>query len=113
METKRQQKISKLLMKELSEIFQREIKAKSNVMISVTKVNVTTDMSYARVYLSIFGPKMEDKKKVVEEVNGMSKGIRKFLGDRVRHQLRIIPELQFFEDDSLDYIENIDHLLKD
>ena len=113
METKRQQKISKLLMKELSEIFQREIKANCNVMISVTKVNVTTDMSYARVYLSIFGPKMEDKKKVVEEVNGMSKGIRKFLGDRVRHQLRIIPELQFFEDDSLDYIENIDHLLKD
>ncbi|MBO5956596.1 MAG: 30S ribosome-binding factor RbfA [Bacteroidales bacterium] len=113
METKRQQKISKLLMKELSEIFQREIKSNGNVMISVTKVNVTTDMSYARVYLSIFGPKMEDKKKVVEEVNGMSKGIRKFLGDRVRHQLRIIPELQFFEDDSLDYIENIDHLLKD
>ena len=113
MDTKRQQKISKLLMKELSEIFQREIKSNGNVMISVTKVNVTTDMSYARVYLSIFGPKMEDKKKVVEEVNGMSKGIRKFLGDRVRHQLRIIPELQFFEDDSLDYIENIDHLLKD
>ncbi|MBQ5689264.1 MAG: 30S ribosome-binding factor RbfA [Bacteroidales bacterium] len=113
METKRQQKISKLLMKELSEIFQREIKSNGNVMISVTKVNVTTDMSYARVYLSIFGPKMEDKKKVVEEVNGMSKGIRKFLGDRVRHQLRIIPELQFFGDDSLDYIENIDHLLKD
>ena len=113
METKRQQKISKLLMKELSEIFQREIKSNGNVMISVTKVNVTTDMSYARVYLSIFGPKMEDKKKVVEEVNRMSKGIRKFLGDRVRHQLRIIPELQFFEDDSLDYIENIDHLLKD
>ena len=52
-------------------------------------------------------------KKVVEEVNGMKYGIRKFLGDRVRHQLRIIPELQFFEDDSLDYIENIDHLLKD
>ena len=100
-------------MKELSEIFQREIKANGNVMISVTKVNVTTDMSYARVYLSIIGPKMEDKKKVVEEVNGISKGIRKMLGDRVRHQLRIIPELQFFEDDSLDYIENIDHLLKD
>ena len=113
METKRQQKISKLLMKELSEIFQREIKSKGNVMISVTKVNVTTDMSYARIYLSIFGPKQEDKKKVVEEVNGMSRGIRKFLGERVRHQLRIIPELQFFEDDSLDYIENIDHLLKD
>lgn len=113
METKRQQKISKLLMKELSEIFQREIKANGNVMISVTKVNVTTDMSYARVYLSIFGPAQEEKKKVVAEVNEMSKGLRKMLGDRVRHQLRIIPELQFFEDDSLDYIENIDHLLKD
>ena len=113
METKRQQKISKLLMKELSEIFQREIKANGNVMISVTKVNVTTDMSYARVYLSIFGPAQEEKKKVVAEVNGMSKSLRKMLGDRVRHQLRIIPELQFFEDDSLDYIENIDHLLKD
>ena len=113
METKRQQKISKLLMKELSEIFQREIKANGNVMISVTKVNVTTDMSYARVYLSIFGPAQDEKKKVVAEVNEMSKGLRKMLGDRVRHQLRIIPELQFFEDDSLDYIENIDHLLKD
>lgn len=100
-------------MKELSEIFQREIKANGNVMISVTKVNVTTDMSYARVYLSIFGPAQEEKKKVVAEVNEMSKGLRKMLGDRVRHQLRIIPELQFFEDDSLDYIENIDHLLKD
>ncbi len=100
-------------MKELSEIFQREIKANGNVMISVTKVNVTTDMSYARVYLSIFGPAQEEKKKVVAEVNGMSKSLRKMLGDRVRHQLRIIPELQFFEDDSLDYIENIDHLLKD
>ena len=97
----------------MSEIFQREIKANGNVMISVTKVNVTTDMSYARVYLSIFGPAQEEKKKVVAEVNEMSKGLRKMLGDRVRHQLRIIPELQFFEDDSLDYIENIDHLLKD
>ena len=57
--------------------------------------------------------KNEEKKKVVEEVKGMSRGIRKMLGDRVRYQLRIIPELQFFEDDSLDYIENIDHLLKD
>lgn len=113
METKRQQKISKLILKELSEIFQREIRTRNNVMITVTKVNVTTDMSYARIYLSIFGPKQEDKKKVVEEVRGMSKNIRRMLGERVRFQLRIIPELQFFEDDSLDYIENIDNLLKE
>lgn len=113
METTRQQKISKLILKELSEIFQREIKTNGVVMITVTKVNVTTDLSYARVHLSVFGPNKEAKKAVVAEVNNMTKSIRKMLGDRVRHQLRIIPELQFFEDDSLDYIERIDSLLKD
>ncbi|MCQ2313729.1 MAG: 30S ribosome-binding factor RbfA [Bacteroidales bacterium] len=111
METKRQQKISKLIQKELSEIFQREIKTQG-VMLTVTKVSITTDMAYARVYLSVFGPEQENKKKVVEEVNGMSRNIRRLLGDRVRFQLRVIPELQFFEDDSLDYIAKIDDLLK-
>ena len=112
METKRQQKISKLIQKELSEIFQREIKTQGNIMITVTKVNVTTDMSYARVYLSVFGPDHEAKAAVVKEVNCMSRNIRGMLGERIRFQLRVIPELQFFEDDSLDYIENIDTLLK-
>lgn len=81
-------------------------------MLTVTKVSITTDMAYARVYLSVFGPEQENKKKVVEEVNGMSRNIRRLLGDRVRFQLRVIPELQFFEDDSLDYIAKIDDLLK-
>lgn len=112
METKRQQKISKLIQKELGEIFQREIRTNGNVMITVTKVNVTTDMSYARVYLSVFGPSHEAKAGVVKEVNEMSRHLRGLLGGRVGKQLRIIPELQFFEDDSLDYIENIDNLLK-
>ena len=112
METKRQQKISKLLLKELSEIFQKDIKT-NNVMISVTKVNVTNDLSYANVYLSIFGPDIEEKGKVVKEVNGMTKNIRRLLGDRIRFQMRVVPELRFFEDDSLDYIENIDNLLKE
>ena len=113
METTRQQKISKLILKELSDIFQREIKTHGGIMITVTKVNVTTDLSYARVYLSIFGPEKDVKKNVVAEVNKMTKSIRKMLGDRVRHQLRIIPELQFYEDDSLDYIERIDSTLKE
>lgn len=112
METKRQQKISKLIQKELGEIFQREIKTQRNVMITVTKVNVTTDMSYARVYLSIFGPSHESKASVVKEVNELNRYLRGLLGNRVGQQLRIIPELQFFEDDSLDYIENIDNLLR-
>ena len=112
MESKRQQKINKLLQKELGEIFQRDIKTKSSVMITVTRVAVTSDMSYARIHLSIFGPTTEQKQGVVDEVNSMSRSIRGLLGDRVRHQLRIIPELQFFEDDSLDYIAKIDDLLK-
>lgn len=112
METKRQQKISKLIQKELSEIFRKDIKTQGNIMITVTKVNVTTDLSYARVYLSIFGPLQENKSLVVKEVNETSRNIRRLLGDRIRFQIRIIPELQFFEDDSLDYIENIDNLLK-
>lgn len=112
METKRQQKISKLIQKELSEIFQREIKTRNGLMITVTKVNVTTDLSYARVYLSIFGPNREAKGDVVKEVNEMGRNIRRLLGERIRFQIRVIPELQFFEDDSLDYIENIDNLLK-
>ena len=112
METKRQQKIAKLIQKELSEIFQREIKPQGGIMITVTKVNVTSDMSYARVYLSVFAPDREAKTAVVKEVNAMSRNIRGMLGDRIRFQIRVIPELQFFEDDSLDYIENIDNLLK-
>ena len=112
METKRQQKIAKLIQKELSEIFQREIKTQGNIMITVTKVNVTSDMSYARVYLSVFGPDREAKTAVVKEVNAMTKALRGKLGDRIKMQVRVIPELQFFEDDSLDYIENIDNLLK-
>ena len=112
METKRQQKIAKLIQKELSEIFQREIRTQGNIMMTVTKVNVTSDMSYARVYLSVFGPDREAKTAVVKEVNAMTKSIRGKLGDRIKMQVRVIPELQFFEDDSLDYIENIDNLLK-
>lgn len=110
MEEKRHEKINKLILKELGEIFQKELKpAVPSLMITVTHVNVTPDLAYAKVYLSIFG--VSDKKKVVEEVGQNAKAIRGLLGNRVRHQMRVIPELRFFEDDSLDYIENIDNLL--
>ena len=109
MESKRQQKINTLILRELSDIMHKEIKPVGGIMITITKVSVTTDLSYARVRLSIFGT--DKKKDVVAEVNKMSRELRYLLGERVRHQLRIIPELQFFEDDSLDYIENITNLL--
>ena len=110
MEGKRLEKVNKLLLKELGDIFQKELKPKvPSLMITVTRVNVTSDLSYARVYLSVFG--VDEKKKVVEEVGQNAKAIRGLLGNSIRHQMRVVPELRFFEDDSLDYIENIDNLL--
>ncbi len=78
-------------------------------MITVTKVYVTADLSIARVYLSIFG---KDAREVLNLIEMKAGEIRKQLGMRVKNQLRHVPELRFFIDDSLDYIENIESLLK-
>ena len=110
METTRQNKISRLLQKELSEIFLLQPKAMPGVLVSVSAVRISPDMSIARVYLSVFPS--EKAEEIVKNVNDNMKTIRYELGTRVRHQLRIIPELKFFVDDSLDYIEKIDSLLK-
>ena len=110
METTRQNKISRLLQKELSEIFLLQTKAMPGVLVSVSAVRISPDTSIARVYLSVFPS--EKAEEIVKNVNDNMKTIRYELGTRVRHQLRIIPELKFFVDDSLDYIEKIDSLLK-
>ena len=110
METTRQNKISRLLQKELSEIFLLQTKAMPGVLVSVSAVRISPDMSIARVYLSVFPS--EKAEEIVKNVNDNMKTIRYELGTRVRHQLRIIPKLKFFVDDSLDYIEKIDSLLK-
>ena len=110
METTRQNKISRLLQKELSEIFLLQTKAMPGVLVSVSAVRISPDMSIARVYLSVFPSEKAEER--VKNVNDNMKTIRYELGTRVRHQLRIIPELKFFVDDSLDYIEKIDSLLK-
>ena len=110
MDGKRLEKVNKLIQKELGDIFQKELKpVVPMLMITVTHVRVTSDLGYANVYLSVFG--VDDKKKVVEEVNQNARAIRGLLGNRIRHPMRVVPELRFFEDDSLDYIENIDNLL--
>lgn len=110
METTRQNKISRLIQKELSEIFLLQTKAMNGVLVSVSIVRISPDMSVARVYLSVFPS--EKSAEIVKNINENAKSIRFELGTRVRHQLRIIPELRFFVDDSLDYIEKIDQLLK-
>ena len=110
METTRQNKISRLLQKELSEIFLLQTKAMPGTLVSGSAVRISPDMSIARVYLSVFPS--EKAEEIVKNINENMKTIRYELGTRVRHQLRIIPELKFFVDDSLDYIEKIDSLLK-
>jgi ribosome-binding factor A len=78
-------------------------------MITVTKVKITPDLSLARIMLSIFG--VEDKQKVLQKITSEKSEIRFELGKRIKNQLRKVPELAFFLDDSLDYIERIDQLL--
>lgn len=110
MESQRQLKISKMLQRELGEIFQREGKARyGGALITVTKVNVTRDLSLARTFLSLFATK--DKKALLENIRSHTGEIRFYLGRRIKNQIRHIPELEFYEDDSLDYIDKIDNLL--
>lgn len=110
MESTRQSKISRLIQKELSEIFLLEAKSMNGVLVSVTSTRISPDLSIARVYISVFPSDRSDE--IVKNLNKNMRSIRFELGNRLRHQLRIIPELKFFLDDSLDYLERIDELLK-
>ena len=110
METTRQKKVSRLLQKELGDIFQKKGNEFNGKMITVTIVRISTDLSIARVYLSIFPVKKDDD--TIEKIKQKTSQIRNELGQKVRKQLRIVPELNFYIDDSLDYIDNIEELLK-
>lgn len=99
-----------MLQRELGTLFQRESKNKFGAaLITVTKVLVTKDLSIARVYLSLFAT--QDKSGLLESIRQSAGEFRFLLGRRIKDQVRHIPELEFFEDDSLDYIENIEQLL--
>lgn len=110
METTRQNKIARLLQKELSEIFVAQTRQMRGVLVSVSKCRISPDLSICRAYLSVFPS--EKAEEIVGNINENQKQLRFELGQRVRFQLRIIPELKFFVDDSLDYVEHIDELLK-
>lgn len=110
MESNRLQKINRLVQKELSELFLLETKKMPGVLISVTNVRVSPDLGLAHAYLSIFPS--EKANELLANINENIKTLRYDLGKRVGKQLRVVPELMFHIDDSLDYIENIDKLLK-
>ena len=110
MQETRQNRISRFLQKELSLIFETETRKMRGVMVSVTRVKVSPDLGICTAYLSIFPS--EKGEELMANINSNEKSIRYELGKRVGKQLRIVPELRFFIDDSLDYIERIDELLK-
>lgn len=87
-----------------------QAKSMNGVLVSVTAVRISPDLSIARVYISVFPSERGDE--IVKNLNNNMRAIRFELGSHLRHQLRIIPELKFFIDDSLDYLERIDELLK-
>lgn len=111
METTRQNKIARLIQKELSDIFLQQTRSMPGVLVSVSVCRISPDLSVCRAYLSVFPS--ERANEIVGNINENMRQIRFELGQRTRHQLRIIPELKFFVDDSLDYAENIDRLLGD
>lgn len=113
MESTRQQKINKLLQRDLGTIFQLESRniLGTGAMISVTKVEVSRDLSIAHIYLSLFAT--DNKEALLLDIKKKKTAFRNLLAGKIRHQLRVVPDLIFVLDDSLDYIENIDKLLKE
>ncbi len=109
-ETNRQRKIAGVLQKDLVDVLQRAAQdGMKGVLISVSKVSVTADLGVAKVYLSVFPS--EKRKEIIEGVKFNTTSIRYEMAQRTRNQLRRMPELLFFGDDSLDYIEEIDKSL--
>lgn len=109
--TVRQQKFSRLIQKELSDIFQRDQRGLlGNSFITIVEVRVSPDLSVAKVYVSMM--LAPDKKAVLEKLDVHKKEIRKALGDRIRNQARIIPELAFFIDEVEEKAQRMDEILK-
>jgi ribosome-binding factor A len=112
MESTRQKKVGRLIQKELAIIFQQESRnLAEGKIVTVTVVHVTPDLALAKVYLSVFPG--NEKEKILDLINEKNKWIRHELSKKIRHQIKGVPELNFYIDDSLDYVENIERLLKE
>ena len=113
METTRQQKISRLIQQDMSDIFVKEMKpVLGNSLLTVTDVRITSDLSIARIYVSIFPLGGVTADQVMALIRENTSDLRRRLGLREGKQLRIIPSLEFYIDDTLDYKEHIEELLK-
>ena len=112
METNRQKKIAGLLQQDLGDILGRAVQngGLTNLILSVTKVAITVDLTLAKVYISVFP--CEQGKEILKAIQSNSFQIKHEVAQRVRHQLRKMPDLSFFLDDSLEYLSQIEHSLK-
>ena len=112
MDSTRQNKYARLIQKEISEIFLKDGKSYyGSAFVTITVVRVSPDLALAKIYVSLFQAK--DPEKIVKEINSHVKEIRRQLGNRMKNQIRHIPELVFYFDDSAEYADNIDRILKD
>lgn len=110
MESKRQQKFSRLIQKELGEIFQQDTKSLfAKAWITVTQARVSPDLGVAKVYLSFL--LVENKDQLLDDINGKKKVVRQLLATKIRNQVRVIPELVFFVDDTAEYAAKMDTLI--
>ncbi|MBR2429432.1 MAG: 30S ribosome-binding factor RbfA [Alistipes sp.] len=110
MDSTRQQKISRQIQRDIAEILQKELSdTLRGTLVTVTTVRVSPDLAYAKLYISVFP--FERSGATLDLIKEKSWYVRKLLGQRIRNQLKIVPELEWFIDDSLEYIENIDNLL--
>lgn len=112
METNRQKKIGGILQQDVADVIQQALREAGihGILVSVTKVNVTTDLSIAKVYISVFPYK--ESEKVLKEVKAVRSQIKHQVAQRTKNQLRRMPELSYFVDDSLEHIDNIDKAIK-
>lgn len=111
MDSTRQLKVARLVQKEIADILLREGKNYfGSALITVTAVRISPDLSFAKIYLSLFGTK--DREALLTLIKEHRSEIRKNLGQRIKKQVRIIPELNFYIDDTMDYAERINELLK-
>jgi ribosome-binding factor A len=109
MESKRQQKFAGVIQQDLAEIFQREgMNFLPNTMVTITKVRVTPDLAIARVFLSFFNS--VDAAASLSTVKAHASEIRYKLGAKIKNQVRVVPQLEFFVDDTNDYVEKMDQL---
>lgn len=108
---RRQERLGKLIKEELADIFQKEGKsAFGNSFITVSEVRMTPDLGYAKIFLSVLNE--HEPKRLIENIRNEHKTLRYALGQRIKDQVKKIPELQFYYDDTMDYVEKMDEIFK-